>query len=107
MAKKRIKLVLLLLLILFRAVAQDIEVKKFELLEKDHTAALSPRKDINGVTCGLVKVLLKEPGAEFEGSVIFPMERSDWVSNILTICRQPLSLLTMVPRRWPLAQLTS
>ena len=70
MAKKRIKLVLLLLLILFRAVAQDIEVKKFELLEKDHTAALSPRKDINGVTCGLVKVLLKEPGAEFEGSVM-------------------------------------
>jgi len=31
---------------------------------------LSPRKDINGVTCGLVKVLLKEPGAEFEGSVM-------------------------------------
>lgn len=49
---------------------QDIEVKKFEPLEKDQTAALSPRKDINGVTCGLVKVLLKEPGAEFEGSVM-------------------------------------
>jgi len=50
--------------------AQDIEVKKFEPLEKDQTAALNPRKDINGVTCGLVKVLLKEPGAEFEGSVM-------------------------------------
>lgn len=50
--------------------AQDIEVKKFEPLEKDQTAALSPRKDINGVTCGLVKVLLKEPGAEFEGNVM-------------------------------------
>ena len=50
--------------------AQDIEVKKFEPLEKDQTASLSPRKDINGVTCGLVKVLLKEPGAEFEGSVM-------------------------------------
>ena len=50
--------------------AQDIEVKKFEPLEKDLTAALNPRKDINGVTCGLVKVLLKEPGAEFEGSVM-------------------------------------
>jgi len=50
--------------------SQDIEVKKFELLEKDQTAALSPRKDINGVTCGLVKVALKEPGAEFEGSVM-------------------------------------
>ena len=40
--------------------AQDIEVKKFEPLEKDQTAALSPRKDINGVTCGLVRVALKE-----------------------------------------------
>ena len=50
--------------------AQDIEVKKFEPNEKDQTAALSPRKNINGVTCGLVKVLLKEPGAEFEGSVM-------------------------------------
>lgn len=49
---------------------QDIEVKKFEPLEKDQTAALKSRKDINGVTCGLVKVLLKEPGAEFEGNVI-------------------------------------
>ena len=49
---------------------QGIEVKKFEPLEKDQTATLSPRKDINGVTCGLVKVAQKEPGAEFEGSVM-------------------------------------
>ena len=67
----RIKLIILLIFLNFSsALAQDIEVKKFELLEKDQTAALSPRKDINGVTCGLVKVLLKEPGAEFEGSVM-------------------------------------
>ena len=50
--------------------SQDIEVKKFEPMEKYLTAALSPRMDINGVTCGLVKVALKEPGAEFEGSVM-------------------------------------
>ena len=50
--------------------AQDIEVKKFEPLEKDQTAALSSRKDINGNTCGLVKIALKEPGAEFEGNVM-------------------------------------
>lgn len=37
---------------------------------KDQTAALSPRKDINGTVCGLVKVQLKEPGAEFEGNVM-------------------------------------
>ena len=50
--------------------AQDIEVKKFEPLEKDQTAVTSPRKDINGNACGLVKVALKEPGAEFEGNVM-------------------------------------
>lgn len=50
--------------------AQDIEVKKFGPLEKDQTAVTSPRKDINGNTCGLVKVALKEAGAEFEGNVI-------------------------------------
>ena len=54
----------------FSMYAQDIEVKKFNLLEKDYTATLSARRDLNGNTCGLVKVLLKEPGAEFEGSVM-------------------------------------
>ncbi|MBO4464648.1 MAG: hypothetical protein J5797_10720 [Prevotella sp.] len=47
--------------------AQDIEVKKFEPLEKDQTAVLSARKDLNGNTCGLVKVLLKEPGGRVRG----------------------------------------
>ena len=64
---------IILLLIAFSACfsyAQDIEVKKFEPMAKDQTAVLSPRKDINGVTCGLVKVQLKEPGAEFEGNVM-------------------------------------
>ena len=64
------KLLLLLLLFPLCLFAQDIEVKKFELLAKDQTAALNPRKDINGVTCGLVKIQLKEPGAEFEGNVM-------------------------------------
>ena len=67
------KLKLLLVLIFLIPVwvyAQDIEVKKFEPLEKDQTAVTSPRKDINGTACGLVKVALKEPGAEFEGNVM-------------------------------------
>lgn len=50
--------------------AQDIEVKKLVLLEKDKTALSDYRKDINGNICGLVKVQLKEPGAEFEGNVM-------------------------------------
>ena len=64
------KLLLLLLLFPLCLFAQDIEVKKFELLAKDQTATLNPRKDINGVMCGLVKVQLKEPGAVFEGNVM-------------------------------------
>lgn len=70
MIKRRICYIILFLFCFGINHAQDIEVKKFEPLEKDQTAALSPRKDINGVTCGLVKVALKEPGTEFEGSVM-------------------------------------
>ena len=69
MSRKLFSITLYLMFVL-GGFAQDIEVKKFELLEKDQTAALSPRKDINGVTCGLVKVALKETGAEFEGNVM-------------------------------------
>lgn len=66
----RIICLLLLNCYIYSLSAQDIEVKKFEPMEKDQTAALSPRKDINGTVCGLVKVALKEPGAEFEGNVM-------------------------------------
>ena len=54
--------------------AQDIEVKKFELLEKDKTAVTSPRKDINGTLCGLVKVLVKEKDLSFQGNIIGEVE---------------------------------
>ncbi len=64
------QLLVLLLFVSSILSAQDIEVKKFEPMTKDQTAALSPRKDINGTACGLVKVALKEPGAEFEGNVM-------------------------------------
>jgi hypothetical protein len=37
---------------------------------KDQTAALSPRTDINGVTCGLVKVSFDEEGILFDGNII-------------------------------------
>ena len=54
------KLLLLLSSVPLCLFAQDIEVKKFEPMEKDQTATLNPRKDINGVTCGLVKIAMKE-----------------------------------------------
>lgn len=63
---KKVILSLLLLGGSISLFSQDIEVKKFEPMAKDQTAVLSPRKDINGVTCGLVKVALKEPGAKFK-----------------------------------------
>ena len=50
--------------------AQDIEVKKFEPLEKDQTAVTSPRKDINGADCALVIVQSLKKGMEFEGWVV-------------------------------------
>jgi len=68
--KKKCFSTLLLSMMSLSIIAQDIEVKKFEPLEKDQTAVTSPRKDINGNACGLVKVALKEPGAEFEGNVM-------------------------------------
>jgi len=54
--------------------AQDIEVKKFEPLEKDQMAALSPRKDVNGNDCALVLVNTLKKGVEFEGLVVGDVE---------------------------------
>ena len=68
MSRKPFAIILYLMSVL-GSTAQDIEVKKFEVLENDQTAVLNPRKDINGVNCGLVRVALNESGAEFEGSM--------------------------------------
>ena len=57
-------LLIIILLIPVWVYAQDIEVKKFEQMEKDQTAALNPRKDINRKVCRLVKVQQKEAGAK-------------------------------------------
>ena len=70
MVTKKVYLCATALFMILQIHAQDIEVKKFEPMLKDQTATLSPRKDINGTVCGLVKVALEEPGAEFEGSVM-------------------------------------
>ena len=65
-------IIILLALIIFVDLlnAQMLEVKNFVLLEKDQTAVMSPRTDLNGTVCGLVKVALKETGAEFEGNIV-------------------------------------
>ena len=67
---KKCYLFFLYFLCITSILAQNIEVKKFEQSEKDETAVLTPREDFNGVACGLVKVALKEDGAEFEGNIV-------------------------------------
>ena len=74
MIKRRICYIILFLFCFGINHAQDIEVKKFEPLEKDQTAALSPRKDINGTLCGLVRVLVKEKALSFQGNIIGDVE---------------------------------
>lgn len=74
MVTKKVYLCATALFMILQIHAQDFEVKKFEPMAKDQTAALSSRKDINGTVCGLVKVQLKEAGAEFEGNVMGDVE---------------------------------
>ena len=57
-------------LFVFHLFAQKIDVKKIESLEKDQVAVTSPRKDINGNACGLVKLALKELGIESVSNVM-------------------------------------
>lgn len=71
---KRIEFILLLSLNAILAIGQDIDIKSFEIQAKDNTAATSPRKDLNGTTCGLVKIALNEPGMVFEGNVMGDVE---------------------------------
>lgn len=78
----------LLLLLLFIFVgsstlfAQDIEVKKFGPLEKDQTSTLNPKKDINGIVCGLVKVQIKVSGVSFTGNVVGDVEENGMGYNV-------------------------
>lgn len=80
--KLRLIVIFYFFTILILVHAQDIEVKKFEPMAKDQTATLSPRKDINGTVCGLVKVLLKETGVIFQGNIIGDVETTGTEYNV-------------------------
>lgn len=74
--------IVLALLLITQVNAQDIEVRKFEPLEKDKTAVTSPRKDINGNDCALVLVHTLKKGLEFDGWVVGDVEYKEdcyWV----------------------------
>ena len=78
---KQLLLVALLFSNMFGCFAQDIEVKKFVLLEKDQTVT-NYRNDSNGNPCALLLVQSLKEGLEFEGWVVGDVERKDdayWV----------------------------
>lgn len=57
--------------------AQDIEVKKFEPLEKDQTEVTNLRNDANGNPCALLVVQSLKDGMDFEGWIVGDVERKD------------------------------
>ena len=72
------KIIVVLVLFVFsnNAFAQDIEVKKFEPLEKDQTVLSDLRKDNNGNPCAMIQVQSLKEGLEFEGWVVGNVERT-------------------------------
>lgn len=50
--------------------AQELKFKKFNKDLKMTDAVQNPKKDANGVNCGLIKLGLNIPDAEFEGDII-------------------------------------
>ena len=70
---KRLAFIVLLALAAAGLRAQELAVASLVQSTMDLSAATSPRLDLNGVPCALVKVLMPA-GAEFEGSIIQPVE---------------------------------
>ena len=64
---KRFTLFSLIQLFVAVLYAQNIEVKKFEPMAKGQIAILGLRKDVDGNTGKLIKVLWEGSGAEFYG----------------------------------------
>ena len=82
MNRKLFAIVLCLMCIL-DVLAQDIEVKKFELMSKDQTEGMSMRNDNNGNPCALLIVHSLKKGMEFEGWVVGDVDYEDdayWVN---------------------------
>ena len=82
MNRKLFAIVLCLMCIL-DVLAQDIEVKKFELMSKDQTEGMSMRNDNNGNPCALLIVHSLKKGLEFEGWVVGDVDYEDdayWVN---------------------------
>ena len=67
---KRIVFLLCHLVVVVSMQAQKLTVVEMKLDEEDHSAIEYPRMDKIGNQCALVKVMLPEEGAQFEGNVL-------------------------------------
>ena len=67
---RRLCFLCLLLAVLHGAWAQKMTVESFELLPKDLTARTSPRNDLNGKPCAVIRVGIALQGVVFDGNTI-------------------------------------
>ena len=66
----RLKLLFLFLISYAAIMAQEIKIKKAEIMTRDLAASINPRYDNNEKAGGLIKVQLPHEGATFESSMI-------------------------------------
>lgn len=68
--KRTFVVAFLLILSINSLIAQGLVVKNFNLVPNDLSASVSPRLDLNGKACALVKVVMQEELSSVEGNVI-------------------------------------
>lgn len=68
--KRTFVVAFLLILSINSLIAQGLIVKNFNLVPNDLSASVSPRLDLNGKACALVKVVMQEELSSVEGNVI-------------------------------------
>ncbi|MGM9799925.1 MAG: SUMF1/EgtB/PvdO family nonheme iron enzyme [Muribaculaceae bacterium] len=74
MVFKSVMMVILLSVLSFSAMGQDMIIRSLEAKPFDASASVHRRLDLNKQPCALVKVQLAAPGAAFEGNVIGEVE---------------------------------
>lgn len=68
--KRTFVVAFLLILSINSLIAQGLIVKNFNFVPNDLSASVSPRLDLNGKACALVKVVMQEELSSVEGNVI-------------------------------------
>ena len=68
--KRTFVAVFLLIQAIYSLLAQGLVVKNFNLVPNDLSASVSPRFDLNGTACALIKVVMQENLSSVEGNVI-------------------------------------